>query len=71
MDPPALQVLRNAEDRWIKARRIWNLHAYYVTRVRGHSTIPQIPVDHWEAFNTLRTRAQIENGGLRHPVPPG
>ncbi|MBL9102814.1 MAG: hypothetical protein JNL82_17840 [Myxococcales bacterium] len=39
--------------------------------VRGDSTIPQIPVDHWETFNTLRTRAQIENGGLCHPVPPG
>jgi hypothetical protein len=28
---PALQVLRDAEDRWVPARRIWNQHAYYVT----------------------------------------
>ena len=32
---PALQVLRDADDRWIQARRIWNQHAYYVTNVIG------------------------------------
>jgi hypothetical protein len=30
---PALQVLRDADDRWIQARRIWNQHAYYVTNM--------------------------------------
>ncbi len=68
---PALQVLRDADDRWIQARRIWNQHAYYVTNVREDSTIPQKPVDSWKVFNTFRTNAQIEGGALCMPPIPG
>ena len=68
---PALQVLRDAEDRWIQARRIWNQHAYYVTNVREDSTLPTVPVDNWKVFNTFRTNAQIEGGGLCMPPIPG
>ncbi len=68
---PALQVLRDADDRWIQARRIWNQHAYYVTNVREDGTIPQKPVDNWKAFNTFRTNAQIEGGALCMPPIPG
>ena len=67
---PALQVLRDADDRWIQARRIWNQHAYYVTNVREDSTIPQVPVDNWKVFNTFRTNAQIEGGALCMPPIP-
>jgi hypothetical protein len=72
-DPPqpALQVFRDAEDRWIQARRIWNQHAYYVTNVREDGTIPQVPVDSWTALNTYRTQAQIEGGSLCKPDPEG
>jgi hypothetical protein len=68
---PALQVLRDEQDRWIQARRIWNQHAYYVTNVREDSTLPVKPVDNWKIFNTFRTNAQIEGGGLCMPIPPG
>ncbi len=68
---PALQALRDADDRWIQARRIWNQHAYYVTNVREDSTIPQTPVNNWETLNTFRTNAQIEGGGLCKPDPEG
>jgi hypothetical protein len=68
---PALQAFRDAEDRWIQARRIWNQHAYYVTNVREDSTIPQVPTPNWEVLNTYRTNAQIEGGGLCKPDPPG
>jgi hypothetical protein len=68
---PALQVIRDVEDRWIQARRIWNQHAYYVTNVREDSTIPQEPINNWETLNTYRTNAQIEGGGLCKPPPQG
>lgn len=56
---PALQALRDAEDRWIQARRIWNQHADYVTNVREDSTIPQQPVNNWESLNMAAyTRGQ-------------
>jgi hypothetical protein len=68
---PALQALRDVDDRWIQARRIWNQHAYYVTNVREDSTIPQNPVNNWSTLNTFRTNAQIEGGGLCKPDPAG
>ena len=30
---PPVQVIRDVDDRWIQARRIWNQHAYHVTNV--------------------------------------
>ena len=32
---PTVQVIRDKEDRWIQARRIWNQHTYHVTNVIG------------------------------------
>jgi hypothetical protein len=67
---PALQAIRDVDDRWIQARRIWNQHAYYVTNVREDGTIPQFPVNNWETLNTFRTNAQIQGGGVCKPEPP-
>jgi hypothetical protein len=64
---PALQVIRDVEDRWIPARRIWNQHTYHVTNVREDGTIPTVEPRHWELLNTFRTQAQIEAGGVCQP----
>jgi hypothetical protein len=66
-----IQAIRDVDDRWIQARRIWNQHAYYVTNVREDGTIPQVPVNNWETLNTYRTNAQIEGGKLCQPPPAG
>jgi hypothetical protein len=69
MNPyPTVQVLEDAESRWIQARRIWNQHTYHVTNVREDGTIPQWEPKHWLELNTFRTNAQIENGGVCDPV---
>jgi hypothetical protein len=69
--PPTVQVVRDKEDRWIQARRIWNQHTYHVTNVREDGTIPQHEPPHWKQLNTFRTQAQIEGGGLCMPEPAG
>jgi hypothetical protein len=68
---PALQVIRDVDDRWIQARRIWNQHTYHVTNVREDGTIPQNEAPSWQFLNTYRTNAQIEGGGLCKPIPEG
>jgi hypothetical protein len=68
---PCLQVIKDVEDRWIQARRIWNQHSYHVTNVREDGTIPQFEAPAWEGLNTFRTNAQIEGGGLCMPPPAG
>ena len=72
-EPPAptVQVIRDKQDRWIQARRIWNQHTYHVTNVREDGTIPQHEPPSWQRLNTFRTNAQIENGGLCEPPIPG
>jgi hypothetical protein len=60
---PGVQVIRDVEDRWIQARRIWNQHTYHVTNVREDGTIPMVEPQHWDSLNTFRTQAQILEGG--------
>ena len=67
MASPTVQVIRDTEDRWIQARRIWNQHTYHVTNVREDGTIPQYEPPHHTLLNTFRTNAQIEGGGICEP----
>ncbi|MBL9104245.1 MAG: hypothetical protein JNL82_25085 [Myxococcales bacterium] len=60
---PAVQVIRDKQDRWIPARRIWNQHTYHVTNVREDGTIPQVEPKSWLLYNTFRTQAQVSLGG--------
>lgn len=66
---PTLTALRDAEERWIPARRIWNQYSYHVTNVREDGTVPQEMKNNWELLNTFRTNSQVENGGLCDPIP--
>ena len=66
-----VSVTRDAMDRWIPARRIWNQYSYHVTNVREDGTIPQFETPHWEQLNTFRTQAQFEGGGVCKPDPEG
>ena len=68
---PCIQVLRDAEERWVGARRIYNQHTYHVTNVREDGSIPQQEPRHWEQLNTFRTQAQLEGGSACKPPPPG
>jgi hypothetical protein len=67
---PTVTVLRDAEDRWIPARRIWNQYSYHVTNVREDGTIPATMKKSWLALNTFRTNSQIGESGDCIPEPP-
>jgi hypothetical protein len=65
-----VQVLQDAQRRWIPSRRIWNQHAYYVTNVREDGTIPTQVTPNWKLLNTFRVNSQVENGLDCNPPPP-
>jgi hypothetical protein len=67
---PTVTVIKDAEDRWIQARRIWNQHAYHVTNVREDGVIPQHMKNSWSLLNTFRTNSQIEGSGDCAPPTP-
>jgi hypothetical protein len=69
--PYTITAIRDAEDRWIQGRRIWNQHTYHVTNVREDGVIPQEEPPNWEDLNTFRTQAQIEGGSICLPEPQG
>lgn len=64
---PTVQVIRDAQERWIPTRRIWNQLNYYVTNVREDGTIPARNRPPWQVHNTYRTNVQLEAGGLCMP----
>ncbi len=69
---PTVHAIRDVEDRWIQARRIWNQHTYHVTNVREDATIPQFEKPHWTELNTFRTNAQLSSSGdVCKPKPQG
>lgn len=63
-------VLRDAQDRWIPARRIWNQYSYHVTNVREDGTIPTVMKKSWQQLNTFRTNSQVSTTGDCIPEPP-
>jgi hypothetical protein len=71
MTAPTVECFRDAEDRWIQPRRIWNQHTYHVTNVREDAKIPAFEQPSWQLLNTYRTNAQIEDGGVCNPDPEG
>jgi hypothetical protein len=64
---PTVQLVRDVNDAWIPARRIWNQHTYHVTNVLEDGRIPQFEQPSWEYLNTFRTQAQIAPGGVCVP----
>ncbi len=68
---PPVQVIRDALDLRIQARRVWNQHTDHVTNVREDGAIPQFEPPSWEQLNTFRTNAQSESAGICIPDPAG
>jgi hypothetical protein len=66
---PTVTVIRDARDRWVQARRIWNQHAYHVTNVREDGRLPKAMQESWQQMNTFRANSQIE-GVDCEPEPP-
>ncbi|MBN8609483.1 MAG: hypothetical protein J0L92_02805 [Deltaproteobacteria bacterium] len=57
-----IRVYRDAADRWVNSRRIWNQHAYYVTNTSEEGTVPRtsLAMSNWldPALNNFRQNVQ-------------
>lgn len=51
-----ITVWKDANDRWVGTRPLWNQHAYSVTNVGDDGSLPFPPLDHWrlEGLNAFR-----------------
>ena len=62
---PSVMVLRNADNRFAPARRIWNQHTYHGTNVGEDASVPWHEQPHWlqdRGFRTNQSPESIDSG---------
>ena len=59
----SVQVIGNAGDPWVPARRIWNQHGYHVTNIAEDGSIPSVEAPPWTVLNTWGAQAQVTELG--------
>jgi hypothetical protein len=57
------KVISDAQQRWVRTRRIWNQHTYRVTNVNDDGTVPKDELDNWKqtGLNNFRQNVQTTN----------
>jgi len=57
------KVIGDAQNRWVRTRRIWNQHAYFVTNVNDDGSIPTNQEDNHtkQGLNNFRQNVQTKN----------
>ena len=65
--PKGLTVYDAPADNWVRARAIWNQHAYSVTHVNSDGSIPRVPDVNWldGALNNFRQQSFPSNDTSR------
>jgi hypothetical protein len=70
-DGAPLQVIRDAEDRWVRARRIYNQYNYRITNISERGEVPVVESRNWLTYNNFRVQAQITADGQACVPPEG
>ena len=57
---PGIEVWRDAEDNWVRSRRIWNQHGYHITNVSEDGIVPAYEPPNWldSRYNNFRQNVQ-------------
>src|SRR5262249_8328209 len=57
------KVIGDAQNRWVRTRRIWNQHTYHVTNVLDDGKIPMNEAQNWgqPGLNNFRQNVQTTN----------
>jgi len=59
-----IEIWDDAENNWVRTRRIWNQHAYSVTNVTEDGQIPRVPAPNWIRSRLNNFRQNVQAGGL-------
>ncbi|MFN7131890.1 MAG: thrombospondin type 3 repeat-containing protein, partial [Myxococcales bacterium] len=62
-------VYGDANDNWVRTRRIWNQHSYHITNVLENGRIPVSESPSWTLFNNYRMNAQPPGSGGATDAP--
>ena len=61
---PGLRIWQDAEDNWVRTRRVWNQHSYHVTNVNADGTIPAAEPPNWAIEGLNNYRQNVQPSGL-------
>jgi hypothetical protein len=59
-----LFVYGDANDRWVRTRRIWNQHSYHITNVNVDGTLPQPEPASWAPGSPNNYRVSAQGAGV-------
>ena len=59
-----IEIWEDADNNWVRTRRIWNQHAYSVTNVTEDGQIPRVPEYNWTRSRLNNFRQNVQPGGL-------
>lgn len=59
-----IEIWEDADNNWVRTRRIWNQHAYSVTNVSEDGQIPRVPATNWTHSWLNNFRQNVQPGGL-------
>jgi hypothetical protein len=59
-----IEIWEDADNNWVRTRRIWNQHAYSVTNVTEDGQIPRVPEPNWTRSRLNNFRQNVQPGGL-------
>jgi hypothetical protein len=63
-DRGGIEIWEDADNNWVRTRRIWNQHAYSVTNVTEDGQIPAAPERNWTSSRLNNFRQNVQPAGL-------
>jgi hypothetical protein len=63
-DRGGIEIWEDADNNWVRTRRIWNQHTYSVTNVTEDGQIPRVPEPNWTRSRLNNFRQNVQPGGL-------
>lgn len=55
-----VRVFQDENNAWVRARDVWNQHAYSITNINDDLSVPRNPVPSWKSHNTFRVNKRID-----------
>ena len=59
-----IEIWEDADNNWVRTRRIWNQHTYSVTNVTEDGQIPRVPEPNWTRSPLNNFRQNVQPAGL-------